>query len=261
MNIERAKELLSGNIDHPDEELQEALNEALELLESNPELQDWMERQELMDPSIKNAINAVPIPDGLEQSLLRSVGSARKGISRYRWIGWGGAVAAIILFGVAFFRITPQGEHLIQRVQVATSGSSPDSFDQFRDGMAYFIRKVYFQLDHKTTEMDSIENWLIDNKSPVFESIPDELLALDPIGCKELQWQGRNVSLVCFHTVDGNIIHLFIMERGPADDQGISAITSVAVSHDLETGGWLSDEKVYLLVGSAPGVDVEFALG
>ena len=261
MKIERAKELLSGNARNPGEELEKEITEALEMLESSPELQDWMETQEQMDPILKNAINQAPIPDGLEEELLATVGVKVKPIRTSRWLGWGSAVAAIILFGIVIFRVTPQGERVIQEIQVKASGISPDSFNQFRDGMAYYVRKVYFQLDHVTKDINSIENWLIDNDAPVFEAIPGELLALNPIGCKELKWQGKDVSLVCFHTEDGNIIHLFIMERSTADSGAFSDIRSVAVSHDLETGGWVSDEKVYLLVGSAPDVDVEFALG
>ena len=92
-------------------------------------------------------------------------------------------------------------------------------------------------------------------------SFPKGLTALVPLGCKELSWQGHDVSLVCFHTADGKIVHMFILNQEGVDSSSFRDITSVATSHKLETGGWVSGSTVYLLVGSDPSVDIEFALG
>ena len=249
-------------MEDPSEELGEELSEALEMLESNPELQDWMEQQEQMDPIFKEAITDAPVPEGLEEKLLQTVGAGKTGSRPARkWLRWGSAIAAVVVFGIGSLFVIPKGEMVIQGVQGTIAGTTPDSFDHFRDGMAYYIRNVYFQLDHTTQDLDSIENWLIDHQAPVYESIPSELLALNPIGCKEFQWQGQDVSLVCFHTRDGKIIHMFIMEKDSIEESRYQDISTIAASQDLETGGWITDSKVYVLVGSDSEVDIEFALG
>ena len=261
MNIERAKELLSGNIDIPGDDLGNEMADALELLETSPELQNWMEQQEHMDPVLSGALNSTPVPDGLEEKLLQTVGAAKRANrANTHWILWVGSLAAVVTFATVALQFTPQGERIIQGVQQSVSGTTPDDFDHLRDGMAYYIRNVYFRLDHVASDLDSIENWLMDNKAPVHEFVPEELLALKPIGCKELSWQGNAVSLVCFHTGDGNIIHLFIMDRGSAGAEAYAGMENVIVSNDLETGGWTTEKKVYVLVGSSPDVDIEFAL-
>lgn len=249
-------------MDDPGEELGKELSEALEMLESSPELQDWMEQQEQMDPILIEALSDAPVPEGLEDKLLETVGAGKvESRPARKWLRWGSAIAAVVVFGIGSLFVLPKGEKVIQGVQGTITGTTPDSFDHFRDGMSYFIRNVYFQLDHTTKEIDSIENWLIDHQAPVYEAIPEELLALDPIGCKEFQWQGQDVSLVCFHTRDGKIVHMFIMEKDSIDESRFQDIGTIAASNDLETGGWVTDSKVYVLVGSDPDVDVEFALG
>ncbi len=262
MNIERAKELLSGKMEDSGEELAKELNEALVMLESDPALQDWMEQQEQMDPIFKEAITDAPVPEGLEGKLLQTVGAAKVGsLPAGKWMRWGMAIAAVLVLGIGSLFVIPKGEKVIQGIQGTIAKTTPDSFDHFRDGMAYFIRNVYFKLDHTTQDIDSIENWLIDHQAPVYEFLPSELLALDPIGCKQFQWQGQNVSLVCFHTRDGKIVHMFILEKDSVEERRYQDITTIAASHDLETGGWTTDSKVYVLVGSDPEVDIEFALG
>ncbi len=261
MKIERAKELLSGNPAHSGDELENEIAEALKLLESSPELQSWMEEQEQLDPVIAGAIRSTPVPDGLQGKLLETVGADRSvKRSRTRWFIWAGSLAALIALSAVSLRFTSPGEQFIQGMQHRVSGNSPDDFDQFRDGMAYYIRNVYFQLDHFTSSMDSIEDWLEENNAPLHEAVPAQLLALQPIGCKELSWNGHPVSLVCFHTRDGNIVHMFIMDKDAVDEAAYASLGDVMVSNELETGGWVTEDKVYVLVGSNPDVDIEFAL-
>ena len=260
MNIEQAKEVLSGYVRGPAEQQDAQTLQALQMLRQHPELQEWMRMQETLDPQLSRIYNDIAPPAGLEAALLKQVGARSERArwkTRYSWIG---AIAALLVIGAGTVFLLPH-ERLIQSAQEAVTGTSPDDFEQFRDGMAYYISKVYFTLDHTSQDLDSIKDWLSSHEAPVFENIPVALGDRKPIGCKELSWQGREVSLICFHTDEGGIVHLFVMERSGADADSLQDISRVARSHGLETGGWSSESKLYLLVGSDPGVDIEFVLG
>lgn len=264
MNRETAKELLATYLQSSGMEFDPKIQEALELAESDPELQEWMHLQTETDPVIRKALEQVPVPDGLEESLLEMVrkeAPAAPARRRFRPMVWGVGVAAALILGMGLFIKIRSNEALIQGIQHSITGTSPDDFTDFRDGMAYYIRNVYFQLDHHTEDLGSIEQYLGGVKAPVHEGLPTDLTALTPIGCKELSWKGNTVSLVCFHSAEGKIVHLFILDREGFAPAQFDDITTVATSHSLETGGWSTANSVYLLVGSDPDVDIEFALG
>ncbi|MEX0331219.1 MAG: hypothetical protein AB3N64_07335 [Puniceicoccaceae bacterium] len=265
MNKQRAKELLSAYLKDSSSEADPEIQRALELAESDPELIEWMQLQTEMDPALRDALSDIPVPKDLEARLLETVredekvAGSRSPARRLRLVGWG--IAATLLVSVSTFWLLRENESIVQNLQHSVSGVSPDDFSHFRDGMAYYINDVYFRLDHTTQDLDSIRSWLSSKQSPVYEDLPDALTNLDPIGCKQLQWQGLDVSLVCFHTADGRIVHLFLLDRDNATDNQFSGIDAVARSSGLETAGWVSSSTVYLLVGSDPSVDIEFALG
>lgn len=265
MNKQRAKELLSAYLKDSSHEVDPELQQALELADSDPELQAWMQLQADLDPLLQDALSSVPVPPDLKARLLQTVGETasvpaaprRARLLRPAIIG----LAATLLLSVSAFWILRQNEAIVQSVQHSVSGTRPDDFTHFRDGMAYYIKQVYFRLDHFSGDLDSIESWLSNSQAPVYEDLPEALTALAPIGCKQLQWRGLEVSLVCFHTPDGKIVHLFLLDRESALQNQVNGIESVARSSGLETGGWFTPSTVYLLVGSDDSVDIEFALG
>jgi len=262
MNKQKAKEWLSAYVEGMEFEDNPELKEALRLAESDPELKAWWTEQNRIDAEMSGAMQDIPVPADLEARLMETVRTGRsgRGILPFR-LTWLASLAAVLVLGGALFIYMHQNDELVQQLQTAVSGTSPDDFDHYRDGMAYFIQNRYFQLDHLTTDLRSIENWLLQNDVPVYGHLPDNLVALDPIGCKELTWKGRQVSLVCFHNGNGGIVHLFVMEADGLDPEYYRNVTTVAVSSGLETGGWVDGDKVYVLVGSDPEVDIEFALG
>ncbi len=263
MNKEKAKEWLSAYLEGLEFEDNPKLKEALRMVEEDPDLQEWWKAQRKLDRQMEAALEEIPIPDDLEARLLQAVGDRKDKEMVWkstRRVVWGLGIAAVLVLSVVAVRQTRQHEVILQNIQTRISGTSPDNFNHFRDGMAYYIRNVYFQLDHFSKDVDSIDTWLKAEDAPTFEALPEELLALKPIGCKQFKWKEQDVSLVCFHTPDGKIVHMFILDRNRAADDQYLGIDAIARSHELETGGWATNDRVYVLVGSDPEVDVEFAL-
>ena len=261
MNKQQAKEILTVHMRCPEGDPPDGMEEALAMAESDPELREWLQLQAELDPVLEEALSNTPVPPDLEETLLETVRTSpvvRK-VAWYRQARIAGVAAAMVL-GIGGSLFLRSNESIVQTLQESITGTSPDDFSHFRGGMAYYIRNVYFQLDHLTEDLDSIESWLDNSRAPGFEDLPAPLTALVPLGCKELKWQGLDVALVCFHTRDGKIVHLFLLDQDKVDPGQINDITRVAVSSGLETGGWLSGDTVYLLVGFDPEVDIEFVL-
>lgn len=261
MKFEEARKVLSSchpeDLKSPDPLIREALAMAAEY----PELQELLSRQKEVDGRIAAALAETPVPEDLRDRLLGSVaGHQQKSRSRIVRLSWTFGIAAMLVIGVGTVFLS-KNEKMIRDIQRTVSGKDHEFFESYREGMAYYISSVYFQLDHLSDSLSSIENWLEEKDTPAYDELPDQLVALNPIGCKEIAWRDRKVSLVCFHTERGKIIHLFIMDTPGPEDEAYDNISRVAVAHGLETGGWTSGEKVYLLVGSDETVDIEFALG
>ena len=262
MNKEEAKMWLSAWIPGQESDADPQMREALRMAGEDSDLAAWLESRLGMDAAMNKALADVPVPDDLEASLLETIRDSTKqrGYNPRRFSRLM-ALAAVLLLGLGSVFIVSRHESLVQGIQNTLSGTSPDSFENFRDGMAYYIRNVYFTLDHRSEELPSIEAWIRDQKAPGFGQLPGQLADLVPVGCKQLQWKDLPVTLVCFHTANGKIVHLFILDRQQTPPDRYLDIQKVATSSDLETAGWVTDAAVYLLVGSDPEVDVEFALG
>ncbi|MDA0346261.1 MAG: hypothetical protein O3C43_02900 [Verrucomicrobia bacterium] len=249
MDILEAKQILSAYQSGKDHFSDPHMLEALGLLDKEPELAAWFENQLAFDRQVQEALADAPDIDGLKDAILADYRKARhnKVVS---YIRWASAIAAVLLIGVGGFL-----------GYAANYNSKMHDYATLREGMSHFIAKSYFMLDYMDKDLANIEDWLQDKDAPLYESVPALLAQKEPIGCKKMEWQGHEVSLVCFHREDGKIIHMFVAERSGFTEEAIANLDKVLLSHDLETGGWVTDTHVYLLTGSEPGVTVREYLG
>lgn len=244
MDILEAKQLLSAYQSDRDHFSDPHMLEALNLLDKNAELAEWFENQLAFDRQVTDALAEAPAPGALKSSILKDYRNLKRNkiIRTVRWIS---AMAAVLILGVAgFFGYA------------ANYNSKMHQYTTLREGMAHFIAGSYFTLDFLTKDLGKINSWLKEKEAPLYDSLPPALLEKEPIGCKKMNWRGQDITLVCFHREDGKIIHLFVADRSALSEESIANLDEVMVSHDLETGGWVTDTQVYLLTGSEPGVTV-----
>jgi len=249
MDIETAKIILSayqverGPFGNPQ------FAKALEMVERDPALAEWFEGMIGFDESIRRVIRSAPEPVALKEKLLEGYQEARSHRRTWVWSSLGGLAAALIIGVGGFFAYTIHYNRGI------------DDISSYRDAMAHFAVGSYFRLDYHDENITRIQNWLTHHDAVSFEDLSDELLALTPKGCKMLEWQGHQVSLVCFRLEDGNLVHLFITDEDARSVDAFKNIEMVFLAEGLETGGWRKDGKVFLLTGSAPGVSIDEFLG
>jgi hypothetical protein len=249
MDILEAKQLLSAYQSDKDQFSDPHMLEALSMLENDAELAEWFEHQLAFDRQVKEALRDAPEPVGLKDSVLQGYRNSKRN-KVIRYVRWATAVAAVLLLGVGGFWS-----------YASNYNNKMHEYATFREGMSHYIAGSYFILDFLDTDLGKIGHWLEKKNSPMYESIPALLAEKEPLGCKKMAWRGQDVSLICFHREDGKIIHMFVAERSGLSEEAFANLDEVLISHDLETGGWVTDTHVYLLTGSEPGVTIKEYLG
>ncbi|MGK0184563.1 MAG: hypothetical protein ACI9R3_000336 [Verrucomicrobiales bacterium] len=260
MNVEEVKERLScyrPGIDDPADEL---FAPALSAAEQDPELAKWMKDQQAFDSAVRGHLESMAIPDGLLEYLQTNKGKAalkdnvaeetpkpdakiytgRKGNNLFAnfWMR-AAAVAAAVVIGLL----------------VMNSLNSPASaVEAFRGDMAS-IANEGFELDHKTGNLLEARKWLAGNAAPIYNECPPCIKKMKGIGCRKFQWNEHTVSIVCFEKETGNVVHMFVIDRSALPDADVaSGKVPLKQQKGLETGGWVDEKNVYLLVGSRKNV-------
>ncbi len=258
MTTDQAKAILAiYREDLPVDEI-EGGREALALLERDPELQQWFAQEQQFDHDFGAALQEIPIPENLHDTILQSALSAEATASednvvafprrRFYWA----AAAAVVLAAaglVKYFLFPPP---------VVFPGSEFASVTKFCDDMAYYANSR-FALGKFTSDFTKARDWLTQRQSPVFKETPGAIVEYKGMGCQSFLWGSNRVSLVCFKNSSDDIVHLFVINKAAFEEMvPVDQLQSMQVRHQLETGGWLgNDENLYLLVGSDPEVKID----
>lgn len=267
MTREEAQEILSVfRQDLPHEEVP-GVPEALALLEEDSELREWFESEQQFDRQFASALQGIPVPEALVDQILAGApepeanpsaaeeddGSvvATKVLAFPRRRLWTVAAAAVVLTAVSLVK------YFVFPPPVVFPSGNFASVKKFCDDMAYYANSR-FVLGKSTRDYTVARDWLKQRESPSYEETPEVIVDFKGMGCQTFLWGEERVSLVCFKNTDGEIVHLFVVNRDafeqlpPADE-----LRAVQVRHKLETGGWMADDdRLYLLVGSEPNVRI-----
>jgi hypothetical protein len=106
------------------------------------------------------------------------------------------------------------------------------------------------RLDMVTNDFSRTQQYLASLKAPRVPDLPGALLDLPTAGCKALYWNNQMLSLTCFRLPDGELLHVFVIDK--------EAFHSVNVGADFkEMDGWhvkfeRFDGMLVMLVSRAP---------
>jgi hypothetical protein len=271
INQETAKEILGGL--HPEDHTiarasgELDLGAALDLLESDPELQAWYEQELAFDAVISSClVKAAQPPAGLRDNLLASLQSAAAPAAADKIVPFRGgwilaAAAAVVLLGVgvkiAFNSDNGDGTKSTPPIAQNIISSDGISFVSFRDGMADYA-KNNLSLGHKASDWKELNSWLSTKTKLKCGDLPKSIASLNTMGCNVVDWGKTHVSLYCFAKGEnGEVVHLFVIDKASLGDvPPCSILCKPLEAEGLETAGWQDEEKVYLLIGSKPGVHV-----
>ena len=232
---------------------------ALALLETDEILRTWLENERRFDEKFASALKEITVPTGLAQHILEKAGDDLsdaqqadvKVISFPRPRLWLAAAAAAVVITAGSLV-----KYYLYPPAVQFPGSRFASVEEFRSDMAHYANSR-FVLGRNTSDFAKARDWLRKRQSPTYDETPAAIVHFKGMGCQSFRWGENRVSLVCFQNDDGEIVHLFVVSKEvfdtlvPADE-----LKAIQVRHHLETGGWMHQGNLYLLVGSEPEVRI-----
>lgn len=225
--------------------------EALRLARQDPQLSAWLDRQITFDRQFASALKNAPGSTAGIESLLRSAEQERRKpfVRRPKFLLAAAAAALVVGAGLLKYFFFPAPVDFPELAE-------PAQISDFRDQMAFFANQR-FSLDMSTGDLSEASAWLRQRELPIYAVTPASIREFRALGCKQIAWQGGGVSLLCFRNGKGEVVHLFVASSGSLGEEGGLELGRLQRMRGLETLGWRDESKVYLFVGSKPGVSLE----
>lgn len=238
MTNEEAKFVLRAYRPNGRDAIDPQMAEALAQAAKDPALGQWFAREQAHDRAVAAKLAAITPPAGLREAILAgsrasqplvSAAPARVWWRRPAWVTVAAAIA--ILLGVAAWWRLPVG------------GASLEDF-------ALNTVAHGFRLQKHSADVGELKSWLADRRGPLPETLPGEFAQLRALGCRTLDYRGRDVSLVCFER-DGREYHVFVARRGDLPGELAPAAARFRQQGKLVAAAWSDAQRHYVVVSDA----------
>jgi hypothetical protein len=244
MNVAEAKEILvvyrPGTADSSDP----AFAEALRLCEQDPELKRWFDEHCAVYVAVRDRFREIPVPEGLKQQILAERKVQSMTFSR-RKVVLGVVVAVAVLTGL---------------LSLLSQRPEDTKLSGFRTYMTQTTLGYY--MDFETNDLTLIRGFLAKKKADTGYVIPGALeKQAKATGCCSITWQGKPVSLICFHSGrplapgDKNDLWLFVTSDTSITGTPAKSVPTFRKVNQRATASWSQNGRTYLLVADG---DEEF---
>jgi anti-sigma factor RsiW len=212
---------------------------------ADPELAQWWQDEQELDRLIGSKLENVAIPAGLKARFLKADQPSVP--HRATWPRKLALLAAAIALLAVFFG---SWRGLFQ---------PSTSLADYRDEMVSFVR-LDPALDLKTSQLSEVSAFLKQHDAPSELTLRPRLQQLRPLGCRTLRVRGQEVALVCFRSEQGDLMHMFVVNR-KAVGKRRSTSPQFAAQGDWMTATWTDNEQAYLLTAKVSRETLEKFLG
>ena len=250
MNTEEAKLILGSIHADVDRESDPELDQAFALLDEDPALKSWFEQERAFDDAVAGKLTEIEPPADLRTTLVGLLDNGAPAVSspakKMSWFQpqWLAAAAAVVLVPIL-------------AIQFFTGSASANSYDEFRDYVVDVAQNPP-KLDLKHHDLDALLAHLKKNNATCPDSLPSCVACADSVGCAVLEWGQESVTMICLNNQSGDVVHCFVIPRDQLEALPPEASMRKPLKmNKLTTSGWSDQKFVYVLVGSAPGVNVE----
>lgn len=223
--------------------------DALALCRQDVELAEWLREHQNTQEAIRAGFKQITVPGGLKAQILSEHESPRIVRLGRREVSWYAAAASIALVAVvaAFWYMRPgaAGEDL--------------GFNGYRSRMVRSALRVY-AMDLETSDATRVRSYLGENHGHPDFALPKKLEQVRLVGCGIKRWQGRPVTMVCFHTGkplapnEKSDLFLFVVDRSALTNMPKQNQLLVARVNALNTATWTEGDRVYLLAATDESV-------
>jgi len=218
------------------------LAEALALVQTDPELSQWLEEHNARQNALRAKFRQIAIPAGLKEQIISEQAAREKAATRRQKIVGVEAVtvlvATLISIGVMLWP-APQPPPI------------PNTLASFQGIMVDAAKSGYYM--QLMTNADDVHSFLAKNQAPTNYILPAGLQKATLVGCAVEGWQGTNASLVCFRTgkplAPGaqSDLWLFVVDRTTIKDASSVTTPQFAEVNGLITATWTQGDKLYML--------------
>lgn len=234
MNRQEAQFMLQAYRPGGEDASAPCFQEALELVQRDPELARWLANEQALDARISAKLQAsLRAPAHLKSQLLAQPKMLRPASWR-RPSGLGRFALAACLLGL-----------LILSAFWFRSGRGGD-FASYREAMATLLDRRLERLDFVSRDVAAVRGWLAERGAHGDLVLPAGLDGRPSLGCRLLEWRGRQVSLICFELEDRKVAHLLVMDAS-AFQNAPAASPVLAQADGVATVSWSHGGKTYVL--------------
>lgn len=218
-----------GDPETADPRFQQAKAEA----EADPELAPWWAEQQEVDRIFSFKLQSAKVPPDLKKRITawEKRGSRRSSWNRAAMLAAACIVALAVLFGSWRGPFQPAV-----------------SLADYRDEMVSFIR-IDPSLDMNTSDLSRISTFLENGGAPSQLKFPEKLEQTQHLlGCRILRFRGHDVALVCFGREQGELIHVFVVDRAAMSDlRERDKVLHYQKVGAWMTASWVEGNQAYLL--------------
>ena len=242
MNAEEARLILQCRRPCGRDDNDAAIREALEFAAGDPAFMESLQREAAVDTAICQCLRSIAPPADLKQKILVGfkVTRVRHWWQRPAWLGMAACVAVgSSLAAMKYWPVSPRTAQPI----FASVFTLPD----FRGATT---QKLNAGPDVKgMATMDDVRAYLAQNSCEC-SWVPEGLCVCPggPVGCSVFEWNGQNVTLICFDAGKIGEVHLFTVDASALKDRPGGPIYEVA--NGWRTCSWMSGDRLLMLAGS-----------
>jgi len=237
MDSQEARKILAlfrpGSADEKDPWFQQAR----QLAQTDPELGQWFSSHCESYLSLRQKLQAIPVPPGLKEQILSERKIQRTLFQKY-WPRLLAAAALAAMLAVLAYDILPF--------------HAADHFAAYRKRMTESALRSY-SMDLMTSDPGRIREFLKQKDAPADYSLPSALEKAEAVGCVVSHWQGSPVSMICFKSGrplppgEQSDLWLFVIDRQAASNSPAPSSPVFARVNKATTASWSDDNKSYLL--------------
>jgi len=107
-----------------------------------------------------------------------------------------------------------------------------------------------FLLSKRSADLTQLKSWLTEHRLPLPADLPSQFDQLHALGCRTVDFEGREVSLVCFER-GGKEFHVFVARRSDFPALTVRAIPEFGERRNHVAAMWSDDRNHYVMVSDA----------
>jgi hypothetical protein len=239
VNTAQAKEILmlyrpdTADADDP------AFAEALALCERDPELKRWFEDHCAVYKALRARFKQIPIPEALKEQIL-----AERKVHTTQWRR--PAIVAVLALIVVVATFIYMNTNPALRPE-------PTGFLAYREEMvSYALRQYSMQL--LTKDLNEIRGFFAGTNGVADYVLPRSLeQQAQAAGCVAFTWQGKPVSMICFHSGrplapgQQTDVWLFVIDESAVPDGPSNPTPKIERVNRVTTASWSTGRRTYVI--------------